>query len=431
MERPKVNKNLEALLANHVAGAARKPIVCLEGSARSGKTWSILEYLIVCCLDIPNLIVTAFRHDGTTHQGSTIRDFHAILAAKFPKTAKAIHWNAQEKTCRFPNGSVFEFRASNDISKLHGPQRDICWINEAMEVSYEAWCQISVRTSLMTICDWNPSLAHHWVFDRVLTRPDSMVVNTTYKDNPHLSAQQVAEIEKYDPGRPENVVAGTADKWLWEVYGLGKRGRREGVIYTAWMVEDQWPDRMACQRWGYGVDWGFAQDPCAVIECALFHGDLWLREAVYETGLVIRPSDSVPGMPSLVGRLKQAQVDPAARMHCDGARPDCVADLRIGGYSFAFASDKRAGSIMAGIALLSGWRMRVHRSSQNLQRELEQYSWRKNRQTGEWMGEPEDANNHAMDAVRYWALSELRGAVSGAGVYTAGSQEAETCLTRY
>ena len=243
-------------------------------------------------------------------------------------------------------------------------------------------------------------------------------------------ARQEREVS-VTPGRPENVVAGTADKWLWEVYGLGKRGRREGVIYTAWTVEDRWPDRMACQRWGYGVDWGFAQDPCAVVECALFHGDLWLREAVYEKELVIRQSDSLPDRKSLVGRLKEAGVDPAARMHCDGARPDCVADLRIGGYSFAFSSDKRAGSVMEGIALLSGWRMRVHRGSQNIQRELEQYSWRKNRQTGEWMGEPEDANNHAMDAVRYWALSELRGAVSGAGVYTAGNQEAETCLTRY
>jgi phage terminase large subunit len=427
---PAVNKNLAALLLNHAAKANRKPIVALEGSSRSGKTWAILEYLIVCCLDAPGLVVTCFRHDGTTHEKSTIRDFKLVLALKFPATAKKIRANWQAKSVSFPNGSVFEFAATNDITKLHGPQRDVSWFNEVMEISYEAWVQIQNRTAILTICDWNPSLAHHWVFDRVLTGADVCYVHSTFADNPHLTGQQRAAIEKLNPEVPENVATGTADKWAWEVYGLGKRGRREGVIYEKWEIVDEFPEPMYCQRWGHGVDFGFSQDPTAVVECAVFQGDLWLRERVYRMGLVIRKSESLPGQPSLEAEMEAAGCSKSARYYCDGARPESIRDLQLCGYSYVMPGDKGPGSILAGIGKLRGWRMRVHRSSQNLQRELEQYSWKKNRATGVWTDEPEDANNHLLDALRYWASRELHG-----GVYTGGNpkpqQEADTCLVRH
>lgn len=433
MEAPPVSKNFAALLRNHKAGPERKPIVALEGSSRSSKTWSILEYLVICCLDTPGLVVTCFRHDGTTHTKSTWRDLKEILAKKFPVTNAQVRFDKQEKTCRFENGSVFEFAATNDIEKLHGPQRDIAWLNEVMEIGYEAWVQIQNRTAIFSILDWNPSLAHHWVFDKVLTGPDALHVHSTYKDNPHLSAQQVANIEKLNPDVPENVARGTADKWSWEVYGLGKRGRREGVIYTNWTVEDAWPERYACQRWGYGVDFGFGGDPSAVVECCLYNGDIWLREIAYETKLVVRPSESMPNVPTLCGRMNAVGCDKRARTWCDEGRPDSIKDMQLSGYSNAAGVPKGPGSVLAGITLVSGFFLRVHRSAQNIQRELEQYAWKKNRATGELEGEPDDANNHAMDALRYWAMAELRG--RPAGVYTSdgprGPVEAETCLVRY
>lgn len=426
---PDVNRNLFELARNHGA-PDRKPIICLEGGSRSGKTWAILEYLINCCLEMPGLVVSCFRHDATTHMDAAARDFLLLMPQRFPRSWTAGTWNKVEKEFRFASGSLFEFVGANNPLKLHGPQRDIAWLNEAMEITYEAYAEISKRTSLLQIFDWNPSLSHHWVFDKVLTRPDALYVHSTYRDNPHLPVAQVAEIEKFNPEIPENVRRGTADKWQWDVYGLGRRGRRTGVIYTEWTTEDTWPERMACQRWGYGLDFGFSEDPTALIECAAFQGDIWVREVVYRTGLVVRESESLPGLESLVGLMKDEKVNPTAIIVADGARPDLIKELRISGYQGVTAGDKGPGSILTGINLLRGFRWRVARNSQNIQRELEQYVWKVMKTSGTVTDVPEDANNHAMDAIRYWAARELRGGLRQAsGVYQ--SYEAETCLRQF
>lgn len=408
-----VNKNLYELLQNHQALQAGGgfPIMALEGSSRSGKTWAIIEYLIQCCVAMDGLVVSCFRHDGTTHSKSTVRDFHEIMGTDHRDIWQAGRWNGQEKTFAFPNGSVLEFCATNDPMKLHGPERDVAWLNEVMEVGYEAYRQIAMRTRLLTLCDWNPSLNHHWVFDRVLTRDDCRYVHSTYQDNPHLPDQQVAEIEATDPDNPDNVRRGTADRWQWDVYGLGRRSRREGVIYQLWeaIEPEQWPARELCQRWGYGVDFGFADDPSAVIECAIFMGALYVREIVYETGLITAPSESVPNAPSLVGRLKDAGRGPSShdRYVADGARPDLIQEMRLCDYQVS-AAEKGPGSVLVGINLLKSMRWYVHRDSQNVQRELESYVWKQDKSTGVWLGEPVDQHNHAMDAIRYWAQAEIK-----------------------
>lgn len=408
-----VNKNLYELLRNHqdLEHGRGKSIMALEGASRSGKTWAILEYLIQCCVVMDGLVATAFRGDGTTHAKSTIRDLHTIMGTTHRDLWQAGKWNGQEKKFTFPNGSILEFAATNEPGKLHGPERDIAWLNEAMEITYEAYRQIAMRTRLLTLLDWNPSLNHHWVFDRVLTREDAGYVHSTYLDNPHLPPQQVAEIEATNPDDPINVRRGTADRWQWDVYGLGRRSRREGVIYTLWEVveAEQWPTRELCQRWGYGVDFGFADDPSCVIECCIYMGALYTREVVYETGLITAPSQSAPNEPSLVGRLREAGKGPSTqdRYIADGARPDLIKELRLCDYQVQ-AATKGPGSVMEGIGLLKGLRWYVHRDSPNIQRELESYVWRQDKKSGVWEGEPVDAHNHAMDAVRYWAQAEIQ-----------------------
>jgi len=401
------NKNLVELLRNHESATPR-PIACLEGGSRSGKTWAILEYLINACRCSPGLVVTCFRHDSTTHDDSTIRDFKTIMATKFPRAWGEGGWNGQVKRFAFANGSNLEFDGTNNPQKLHGAPRDVAWLNECMEISLDAWNQISTRTRHLSIFDWNPSFSQHWVFDKVLKREDVLHVVTTYRDNPHLTPQQIAEIEKFDPSKAHNVQSGTADKYMWEVYGLGQRGRREGVIFDNWSVTDEWPDRMNCLRWGLGADFGFSLDPSAVIECALFQSDLYLRQRVYERGLVVKPTEGRPGIPSLVGRLDEAKVPRSARIYCDSAQPGMIQDMVLSGYS-AIPCIKGQGSVLAGINLLRSYRIFIHRTSIDLQREFEQYSWVKCRQSGELTDEPEDRNNHGIDAVRYWAGREIAG----------------------
>lgn len=401
-----INKNLYALLENHEA-PDRKQTMVLEGSARSGKTWSVLEYFINSCYQMPGIICTVFRNDATTHEKAGVRDFKQLISNKYTALWMGGKWNSTQITFTFANGSIIEFAGANDAQKLQGPERDFAFINEAIECTFEAYRQIVARTRHLVILDFNPSLNAHWVFDSVLGRDDVLYVHTTYRDNPHLSEKIVQEIERSDPSNPENIRQGTADKWFWEVYGLGQRGRREGAIFTFYDVVEYWPEPHDCQKWGFGLDFGYSADPCALVECAIFQGKLHLREWLYETGYFTIRSHAQPNAPSIQGHFEKNNFDRNWKTVADPARPDQIAELVAEGFNVT-GGPKGPGSIVAGIDLMKRFPICVHRSSTNMQMELQQYAW-KQHANGTWLDVPEDNWNHLIDATRYWCLEELSG----------------------
>jgi len=209
--------------------AARQRIVVLEGSARSGKTWSIIMHLILCAL-AERVRIFAGRHDGATCDDSIVADFQDIM--ELWQLWQPNRWNKTEKKYTFENGSVWKFGGTKEQQKKHGRKQDYLWLNETMEIPESTWTQLAIRTTGQIILDFNPSFSQHWVFSQVLTQPESEVayIHSTYRDNPFLPDVQVREIEKLEP-TPQNRQRGTADEWKWQVYGLGKRGRPEGAIY--------------------------------------------------------------------------------------------------------------------------------------------------------------------------------------------------------
>ena len=381
-----------------------KPVIVLEGSSGSGKTYSIIQYLIDRCTQ-EKLRVFAGRYDGTTCDGSIIADFRDIMQDQFGIWERG-RWNATRRIYTFRTGAELRFGELKNVEKLHGPRQDICWINEAMEVGYDSWTQLRMRTRQLAILDFNPSLTQHWVFDRVLSRDPSeyTYVHSTFRDNPYLSPAAVEEILGYED-TPANRERGTADPWRWQVYGLGKRGVRENVIFRLWDKVDEWPDRFLCPRWGFGLDFGFASDPSALVQCAIFQEDLFMRERLYEAGLVAGKSASVPSLPSIEGRLEELEIPQDVRIWADCARPDSIYELQQAGWNLVPCA-KGPDSVLAGINLMRGRRIRVLRSSQNLQRELEMYVW-KQKPDGTILEEPEDEYNHLLDGARYWAMGEI------------------------
>lgn len=385
--------------------AARERIVVLEGSARSGKTWAILQVLICRALEKPRRIF-AGRHDGTTCDTSVIPDFQDVMRQM--QVWDDARWNKQRKRYEFGNGSVWEFGGTKDAQKVHGRRQDIAWLNEAMEIPEDTYSQLAIRTSEQIILDFNPSFSQHWVFSRVLTQAASEVrhIHSTYRDNPFLSRAQVEEIEKLEP-TVENKARGTADPWKWQVYGLGQRGRPEGAIYRLYELTDDWPEALYCARAGYGLDFGFSADPAAVVECRLHNDMLWLKELVYEKGLITSRNASDARVPSLEQRLAEAEVDQARKVYADPSRPEGIRELQLAGWN-VWPGHKAPDSVQAGIVLLKGRRLMVFRGSHNLQMELENYTWDR-RADGTWLDRPVDAFNHLLDGARYWALGELRG----------------------
>ena len=381
-------------------------VAVLEGSTRSSKTISIFQYLIQWCLEDPGVVVRCFRHDGTTHEKTTIPDFKWVMGEEQFDVWDEGKFNKVDKTFTFHNGSVFAFSSTSDKQKLHGCKQDIAWLNEAMEVHEDAWAQIAFRTTELTIMDYNPSFNHHWIFNSILTRPDVEYKHSTFRDNPFLSKTQIREIEKYNPHVPENVKNGTADAYLWDVYGLGKRGQVEGAVFDLFEVTDFFPEKMYCQRHGFGMDFGFSQDPSTLIECALFQDNLYVREIIYEHGLLITPNISRPELPSIEGSMKAEGVDKNVKIYADCAAPGAITDLQASHYN-VIPCVKGPGSILNGISLMKSRKIFVLRSSQNIQLELEHYKW-KQKQDGTWLREPIDKHNHAIDAIRYWAMAELQ-----------------------
>lgn len=394
-----VTKNYAALKAADAKGKFYK---VLEGSSGSGKTYSIIQYLIEKALTGKRRI-SAFRNDQATCSDSIVADFMIVMAEQFG-IWKQSAWNASKMNYTFANGSIWQFRGANTPAKLHGPRREISWENEVMEISWEAHRQISLRTSEEMICDFNPSLNYHWIFDRIMGRDDCAHIHSTFRDNPMLPDKARLEIAAMEP-TPENILAGTADEWGWSVYGLGQRGRREGAIFKAWDITDEWPDPMLCQRHGYGIDYGFSLDPTAVVECALFQDYLYIRERLYEKELIAQANPMDPDTPSIEGRLREIGIAPHCRIHAESARPEINHALVKSGFKI-IPTIKTADSVLAGIDRLRTYPIRIHRNSQNAQREFESYTWDKNA-GGEFLERPIDRDNHLIDAARYWALGEL------------------------
>lgn len=380
-----------------------KRYLLFEGSSGSSKTISIIQGGIEYCLTNPNKVWTTFRNDRATCHDSAVKDFKFILGQQFGIWNLG-KWNVQNLEYEFPNGSKYQFRGANDAAKLHGPRRDVAHFNEVMEIDKEAFDQVDGRTADFIVCDWNPSFNHHWIFDRIMGSGREFYVHSTFEDNPFLAEQARRVILSWEP-TAENKAAGTADEWKWSVYGLGKRGRREGAIFKLWDITDDFPNPMDCQRHGYGLDYGFSLDPTALIECALFQDRLYLRERLYEKELVAQANPLDPQTPSIEGRLRELSIPEHARIHGESARPEINRALQKSGFKIV-PTIKSADSILAGIDRLRTFPIFIHRNSQNAQREFEGYTWDKNA-SGEFLDRPIDRDNHLIDAARYWALGEV------------------------
>jgi phage terminase large subunit len=378
----------------------------LEGSSGSGKTYSILQYLIEKAT-AKKLRIRACRFDSATCDDSIVADFTKIMQEQF-QLWNSRNWNKVEKRYTFDNGSIIRFIGCKDPAKLHGPRFDITWFNEVMEMTYESYRQANQRTSEEFICDFNPSLIHHWVFEKIARQANCKWIHSTFNDNPYLPEEDRAAILSYDPDNPDNVEHGTADEWAWCVYGLGKRGQREGAIFKPldYEIVDEWPEKMHCKAHGYGLDFGFSHDPTALAEWCLFQNKLYARELIYETGLINTISREQPSKPSIQGRLKDMNFSKSWLIRADCAEPKSIEELCTEGYNVV-ACEKRQGSIAAGLNLLKRFKLCLHRDSVNAQIEIQQYAWKRHAASGIWLNEPEDRYNHFFDAFRYGSVEDL------------------------
>lgn len=365
---------------------AKEKIIVHSGGTSSGKTYSILEYLFAIACEVKKRTITVVGQDIPNLRVGAYRDAQTIVfdsAQSRYYQSKLSRENKSNREFHFKNGSVIEFKSYDSPQDAKSGKRDILFINEANGVPYEIYAELQIRTKKRVIIDFNPT-AEFWAHKRLMNNDKVAWFNSTYKDNPFISQEIVKGIEQYEP-TPENIARGTADKYRWEVYGLGKIGRREGAIFTNWergKLPEEYKWRM------YGLDWGFTNDPSALVEIRYAHGKLYVKELIYRRGLTNQ---------DISKEMDRLGVDRSSLIIADSAEPKSIEELGRMGWHIK-PSVKGADSVMSGIDLLRRYRIVI--DGDNIANEFLSYIYAKDKD-GNPVNKPEDSHNHAIDAMRY------------------------------
>lgn len=366
------NRNIVAMNNHHV--------IVNKGGTRSGKTWSLLQLCATLATHCDGILISVVGETLPFLKRGVIRDFHSMMGGAW----NADKWNATDLVYSFDNGSQIEFFSADNEGKVHGSARDVLFINECYFVDWEIYRQLEVRTRALIFLDYNPR-SRFWVDDNILGKPDVALIHSTYQDNPFLTDRQRQAIEAYKD-----------DENWWRVYGLGEIGSVEGLIYTRWATVPEMPSPF--KREFYCIDFGFTNDPTAILRVRLSGGELWIEELAYRTAMLNG---------DIVNVLQQNHVQRNAQIVCDSAEKKSIAEINnIGGFR-AVACVKGNGSVVSGITMVQAYKINVTKNSLGVIDELRNYSWKRDA-NGNYINIPIDRYNHSLDALRYGVTTFLQ-----------------------
>lgn len=364
---------------NLVAIGGGNTVIVNKGGTRSGKTWSILQLCATIAQLEPKVLISVVGETMPFLKRGVIRDFRVMMGGAWNPDK----WNASDKIYTFDNGSQIEFFSADNEGKVHGSARDVLFINECYFVPFEIYRQLRIRTKKLVLLDYNPR-SRFWVDEDVIDNPGTALIHSTYLDNPFLSEQQKQAILSY-----------RNDANWWRVYGEGQTGSVEGLVYTEFKTVDSMP--VPFKREFYCIDFGFTNDPTAILRVRLSGGELWIEELAYKTGMLNN---------DIVQVLHNNNVARGASIVCDSAEQKSIKEINnIGGYR-AVPCTKGRGSVEAGITAVKAYNLNVTKGSLNVIEELRNYSWKRD-QEGNYINTPVDRYNHALDALRYGVTTFL------------------------
>lgn len=350
-----------------------------QGGTRSGKTYNILLWIIFAyCQREKKKMVTIVRKSFPAVRGTVMRDFFQILE-EHGLYSEDFH-SKSESTYRI-NSNVVEFISLDQPTKIRGRKRDLLYVNECNELNYEDWQQLIFRTTEKVIIDYNPSDEFHWIYDKVLTRDDCAFHKTTYKDNPFLGKTIIDEIERLRE----------TDEQYWRVYGLGERGQNRSLVFKFQTC----PKVPATAKLiGRGMDFGFTNDPTALIETWAEGTNMYIKELIFRRGMTNK---------DIADELKSIGIDRRDEIWCDSAEPKSIEELHRLGWN---TKSTYKGEINLGIDMLRRYTLHVTEDSTNVIKEMRNYKFIEDK-SGNLTNKPEDKNNHSLDALRYSILNKL------------------------
>ncbi|MDD5178334.1 MAG: terminase large subunit [Candidatus Nanoarchaeia archaeon] len=354
----------------------KKRIRIVQGGTSASKTISIIIYLIALAQKDEEPTLTSIVSESFPHlRRGAERDFLMIM--KEHRYFKDKQWDKTNHIYSFETGSQIEFFSVDQPEKVRGARRDRLFINEANNIPFNAFEELEVRTKDIIFIDYNPT-NEFWLFTDVIPkRTDTETVVLTYKDNEALSPEIIASIEQRKNRKD----------W-WQVYGLGLLGELEGKIYKDWKIIDEVPHEASLER--YGLDFGYSNDPSALIAIYKYNSGYILDEIAFSKGLSNKQ----------IVDIIQSQATSIVVADC--SEPKSIDEIKSYGIPIV-ASQKGKDSVRSGIQFVQRQRISMTKRSIDLIKEFRNYLWETDKD-GKILNIPEHQFSHSMDAVRY-ALS--------------------------
>jgi phage terminase large subunit len=351
-------------------------MISCRGGSRSGKSFNICIWLVVYALRNTGKTISIVRKNFPSLKGSIMRDFIEVLDmfGKYnPDDMKK-----QEMYYEL-NGNIIQFINAEDEQKLRGRKHDICFINEANEISFNEYTQLSIRTTEKLIIDYNPSDIDSWIYEEE-DKDTCYWFKTTFLDNPFLEQAVKDEILSLKE----------KDDNLYRVFTLGERGIARSLVFNKYTEETEIPPQ--AKLLGYGMDFGYT-DPNTLVSIYKMGEHLYFKELIYESNLTI--SD-------LIYRMTQLEMDRTDTIWADSSQPAAIEEIRRNGFNI---KPTKKTTIEYGLQLLKRHYIHIV-SSPNIVKEFNSYKYKTDKD-GKILGVPEDKNNHSIDALRYCVEMEL------------------------
>ena len=339
-----------------------------QGGSRSSKTYSLCQLIIVYCLQNPNKVVSIVRKTFPALRATVMRDFFEIM--KDLNIYEKTNHNMSENIYRFNNGSIVEFFSVDDEQKIRGRKRDIGWCNEANELWFDDFQQLNMRTEQKLIFDYNPSDSVSWLYE--LPQDESILIKSTYKDNPFLPESIKRQIEDLK----------RTDEAQYQIYALGEKAISRTNIYNTWEFISEKPMRF--KNYVMGLDFGY-NHPTALMRVYWCDNDIYIEPVIYESYLTTS---------ELIEKFKTLGINQTDDILADYSRPEIIAEMQNAGYNVNNANKV----VKQGIDYVKSFKVYA-KDDKRIIREYENYKYKK---VGDMItDEPIKMFDDAMDAVRY------------------------------
>lgn len=446
MTRTKVFYKIRAAIhARNPDGSRKYRYILLPGSSRSSKTHSAIQNYYTEAWNQENKRLSVWRNEKKLCKDTVGYDMKNVFPTMPYYSPGLVAYNRAEGIYSFPSGSVIELCGTDDQNKVHGYNGDILWLNEPYDMSLDTFNQLDQRTNEFVVIDLNPK-ENHWS-DDLKKDERTIVIHSTFKDNPYCPREQRIKILSYQPVKlcqivvdkilpeaeakeynitenklnipekllielsrcKENERKNSANTFNWMVYGLGIKAEKPNRIFSWEKITEDAYHKIDAVRY-YGVDWGVV-DPWGILEAKYYDGAMYFHEKNYKSEneckelLTIQELEQVSkaeeGLVKWV--FNKLSIPKNAYIVCDTNRPLKIIALHDAGFDYAIAAPKPPGSIIDGINILHNMKCYYTESSTKIGYEQENYSRMVDRY-GIVLEEPEDKDNHLMDPARYIAL---------------------------